>query len=113
MVSVQKINLAKSIQNARFSPVSNPLSKTPLVKNLPQWGLPVAASAAAFGVLLGTKSPKVEKVNGVSYDKFTQNLNFTVPSKNATHINLYLFDKPVDGKVIKTVEMKKKGDKWS
>ena len=50
---------------------------------------------------------------GCNYDAMSQNLNFKVASKNATHINLYLFDKPVDGKVIKTIEMKKNGNVWS
>ncbi len=117
MVSVQKVSneFVKNIQNAKFKHVSAPIHKAaaPLSKNLPQWGLPAAVSAAAFGVILPKKTQKVQKVNGVQYDAMTQNLNFSVASKNATHINLYLFDKPVDGKVIKTVEMKRKGDNWT
>lgn len=118
MVCVQKIsnNLSKSVQSVQLRHATSPIHKAlKPEKALPQWGLPVAASAAAFGVILDKKHKvqKVESVQGVSYDKNTQNLNFSVASKNATHINLYLFDKPVDGKVIKTIEMNKKGDNWS
>ena len=81
---------------------------TPISKST----LPTAASIAAAGLLFNNQ--KHYKTNlGFSYDAMTQNLNFKVASKNATHINLYLFDKPVDGKVIKTIEMKKKGNVWS
>lgn len=115
MVSVSKIsnNVVNNIQNAKFTRVTKPIPHAN-IKRLPQWSLPAAGlTAASFGILLGKQLHKVEKTSGVSYNKDTQELNFSVPSKNATHINLYLFDKPVDGKVIKTIEMTRKGDNWT
>lgn len=49
---------------------------------------------------------------GCNYDPRQKKLNFAVASKNATQINVYLFDKPVNGEVIKTIKMNKKGDTW-
>lgn len=49
---------------------------------------------------------------GSNYDKNTKTLEFAVASKHATHMHLYLFDKPVKGKVIKKIDMERQGDKW-
>ena len=49
---------------------------------------------------------------GCDYNKNTKSVEFGVYSKNATHINLYLFDKPVQGKVIKKIEMDNHDGKW-
>lgn len=49
---------------------------------------------------------------GCNYDNKTKNLQFGVFSKHATRIELYIFDKPINGKVIKTEVLEKQGDKW-
>ncbi|MCQ2790282.1 MAG: hypothetical protein MJ229_07915, partial [bacterium] len=69
--------------------------------------------AACSGIVAGINMASKVAPLGASFDMKTQTLNFGVASKNATHINLYIFDKPVNGKVIKTVEMEKHGNNWS
>lgn len=49
---------------------------------------------------------------GCNYDEDSQKLQFGICSKNATRIDLCLFDKPVNGKVIKTISLKNNDGKW-
>lgn len=74
---------------------------------------PLTAATLAVGAIANNFIDHYKTSLGCNYDAMTDNLSFKVASKNATHINLYLFDKPVDGKVIKTVEMQKQGDIWT
>lgn len=50
---------------------------------------------------------------GANYDPKTKGFNFAVFSENATRIQMEIFDKPIDGKPVSTIEMKKDADgKW-
>ena len=73
MVSLQKIsgNVINSVQGAKFKSVSKPVHSSILAKDLPQWGLPIAASAGAFGVLLNNNkdTQRVNAVQGASYEE--------------------------------------------
>lgn len=89
---------ADFLKTATFTPCKNPI---PLLAPLALCGIAAAGVVRAFRPELGC-----------NYNHKTKDLNFAVASKNATHINLYIFDKPVNGKVISTVEMKKQGSNW-
>lgn len=49
---------------------------------------------------------------GCNYNEKTQTLEFGVASEHAQRIELYIFDKPVDGKIIKKIVMEQHGSKW-
>jgi isoamylase len=67
---------------------------------------PSVISAVAFG-----RSTPVESVElGCNYKD--DQLKFGVYSKNATRIQLEIYDKPIGGKVIAIKVLKKEGDKW-
>lgn len=110
MVAIQKIT---SLSDSMFVRTTAKRMYAPIANSLPQWGMPAAITAASVGLVLNnTKNRHENETTGVFYNPKTQELNFSVASKNAEHINLYIFDKPVNGKVLKTVEMTKRGDKW-
>lgn len=62
-----------------------------------------------FGNTLHTQDIKP----GCNYNKETQTLEFGILSNNATHIKLYIFDKPINGNAIETIEMEKDGNKFT
>lgn len=100
---------AISLQNNQKTQEKS-VSVSPLIthRNLPKFNqLGVYNSAISFG----RDDPKNIKL-GCNISKKSGSLEFGVASANATHMNLYLFDKPVNGKVIKKVEMKKYDNKW-
>lgn len=77
-------------------------------RNLPRLNqLGIYSSAITFG-----RNDLKDIKLGCSLNQTSGSLEFGVASANATKINLYLFDKPVNGRVIKTVEMKRFDNKW-
>ena len=77
------------IKSANFSKMTAPIA-----------GASIAAATAVAANALLSNNQHYKTSLGCDYDAMSGNLNFKVASKNAEHINLYIFDKPVDGKVL-------------
>lgn len=114
MVNISKItnpvvNVVQDTTKIAAQKAAKTLATNPITTK--QAGL--MSLAACSGIVAGINMASKVAPLGASFDMKTETLNFGVASKNATHINLYIFDKPVNGKVIKTVEMEKHGNNWT
>lgn len=107
----QKSSLKKASLKVSSNDFSTKQNSAPYsAKNLQAYYLanPIKVSKVSF-----TSSANAQDVQlGCNFNSKTKALEFGVYSKNATRIELEIFDKPINGKTVAKIPMERKGDKW-